>query len=48
MNITVQANRCFKEVDLSRKRYGLYTDKVQADLDTTLNIQIDYGEDNEK
>ena len=21
MNITVQANRCFKEVDLSRKRY---------------------------
>lgn len=37
-----------KAAELLGKRYGLYTDKVQADLDTTLNIQVDYGGDNEK
>lgn len=29
------------------KRYGLFTDRVEADVDTTLNITIDYGDDDE-
>ena len=36
-----------KAAELLGKRYGIYTDKVLADVDMDLNIQIDYGEGNE-
>lgn len=34
-----------KAAELLGKRYGLYTDKVETDVDLDLNIIIDYGED---
>lgn len=34
-----------KAAELLGKRYGLYTDKVEADIDMDLNITIDYGDD---
>lgn len=33
-----------KAAELLGKRYGLYTDKLEADVDMELNINIDYGE----
>jgi phage terminase small subunit len=33
-----------KAAELLGKRYGLYTDKIELDADTELNINIDYGE----
>ena len=33
-----------KAAELLGKRYGLYTDRVEADVDMELNINIDYGE----
>lgn len=33
-----------KAAELLGKRYGLYTDKIEADVDTELNINIDYGD----
>ena len=33
-----------KAAELLGKRYGLYTDKVETDIDMELNISIDYGE----
>lgn len=33
-----------KAAELLGKRYGLYTDKIEADVDMQLNISIDYGE----
>ena len=33
-----------KAAELLGKRYGLYTDKVEADVDAELNIKIDYGD----
>lgn len=35
-----------KAAELLGKRYGIYTDKVDAEVDMELNINIDYGEDN--
>lgn len=35
-----------KAAELLGKRYGLYTEKIESDVDMDLNIQIDYG-DNE-
>lgn len=32
-----------KAAELLGKRYGLFTDKVELDADTELNIRIDYG-----
>ena len=32
-----------KAAELLGKRYGLYTEKVEADIDTELHISIDYG-----
>ena len=32
-----------KAAELLGKRYGIYTDKVEADVDMELNINIDYG-----
>lgn len=34
-----------KAAELLGKRYGLYTDKVEADVDMELNIKIDYGDE---
>ena len=31
--------------ELLGKRYALFTDKVETDVDMDLNITIDYGED---
>lgn len=36
-----------KAAELLGKRYGIYTDKVEADVDMELNINIDYGDGNE-
>lgn len=36
-----------KAAELLGKRYGLYTDKVEADVDMELNINIDYGDADE-
>ena len=35
-----------KAAELLGKRYGLYTERLEADVDTELNISIDYGGDN--
>lgn len=34
-----------KAAELLGKAYGLYTEKVEADVDMDLNINIDYGDD---
>lgn len=34
-----------KAAELLGKRYGLYTDKIETDVDMELNINIDYGDD---
>lgn len=36
-----------KAAELLGKRYGLYTDKVEADVDMELNITVDYGDKND-
>lgn len=36
-----------KAAELLGKRYGLYTDKISADVDMSLDISIDYGDDDE-
>lgn len=33
-----------KAAELLGKRYGLYADKVEADVDMELNITVDYGD----
>lgn len=32
-----------KAAELLGKRYGLYTDRVETDVDMSLNISVDYG-----
>lgn len=34
-----------KAAELLGKRYGLYTDKIEADIDMDLNITVYYGEE---
>lgn len=34
-----------KAAELIGKRYGLFTDKIEADVDMDLNITIDYGDE---
>lgn len=34
-----------KAAELLGKRYGLYTDRIEQDVDMELNITVDYGED---
>lgn len=36
-----------KAAELLGKRYGLYTDRIEQDIDMELNISVDYGEKNE-
>lgn len=33
-----------KAAELLGRRYGLYTDKIETDIDMKLNINIDYGD----
>lgn len=35
-----------KAAELLGKRYGLYTDRVEQEVDMELNITVDYGEEN--
>ncbi len=44
-NIDVPAKDRIKAAELLGKRYGLFKDNLQMDGDLSLNIQIDYGED---
>lgn len=38
-----------KAAELLGRRYGLYTDKIETDVDMKLNITVDYGDgDNEE
>ena len=37
-----------KAAELLGRAYSIYTDRVEADVDMELNINIDYGEENEK
>ena len=34
-----------KAAELIGKRYGLFTDKIETDVDMDLNITIDYGDE---
>lgn len=34
-----------KAAELLGKRYGLYTDKIETDVDMELNVSIDYGDE---
>lgn len=34
-----------RAAELLGKRYGLYTDKVETDVDMTLTVNIDYGDE---
>ena len=36
-----------KAAELLGKRYGLYTDRIEQDIDMELNISVDYGGKNE-
>ena len=37
-----------KAAELLGKAYGIYTDKIEADVDTELNISIDYGDEEDE
>ena len=41
----IQRRYLNKAAELLGKRYALFTDKVETDVDMDLNITIDYGED---
>lgn len=36
-----------KAAELLGRRYGLYTDKIETDVDMELNITVDYGDKND-
>ena len=36
-----------KAAELLGRAYGLYTDKIETDVDMELNINIDYGDSDE-
>ena len=42
--IANQSNQ-IKAAELLGKRYGIYTDRLETDVDMELNISIDYGDD---
>lgn len=44
-DIDVSAKDRLKAAELLGKRYSLFTDKVEADVDMELNITVDYGDD---
>lgn len=37
-----------KAAELLGKRYGLYTEKIETDIDSSINISIDYGDDEDE
>ena len=41
----VSARNRLKAAELLGKRYGLYTEKVETDMDMELTVKIDYGDD---
>lgn len=41
----VGAKERMKAAELLGKRYGLYTDRVEQEVDMELNITVDYGDD---
>lgn len=41
----VSARDRLKAAELLGKRYGLYTEKVETDMDMELTVKIDYGDD---
>ena len=44
VGVRQQSNQ-LKAAELLGKRYGLYVEKVQQDVDMELNIKIDYGDE---
>ncbi|WP_334195997.1 terminase small subunit [Muricomes intestini] len=42
-NIAVGEKDRLKAAELIGKRYGIFTDKIDLDMDAELNINIDYG-----
>lgn len=44
-DIDVSARERLKAAELLGKRYSLFTDKVQQEVDMDLNITVDYGEE---
>lgn len=46
IEIVVQGNR-LKAAEMLGKRYGLFTEKVEQNVDMDLNISIDYGDEEE-
>lgn len=45
VNIPARISDANKAAELLGKAYGIYTDKVEADVDMELNINIDYGDE---
>ena len=45
VQIPTRVNDLNKAAELLGRRYGLYTEKIETDVDMELNINIDYGED---
>lgn len=44
IQIPAQLRDANKAAELLGKAYGIYTDKIEADVDMELNINIDYGD----
>lgn len=44
-DIEVSAKERLKAAELLGKRYGLYTDRVEQDVDMELHITVDYGDE---
>ena len=47
VEIPARLSDAYKAAELLGKAYGLYTEKVEADVDMDLNINIDYGDDDD-
>lgn len=45
VEIPAQLRDANKAAELLGKAYGIYTEKIESDIDMDLNITIDYGED---
>ena len=48
VEIPAQLRDANKAAELLGRAYGIYTDRVETDIDMELNINIDYGEGGEK
>lgn len=45
VQIPTRVNDLNKAAELLGRRYGLYTEKIETDVDMELNINIDYGDE---